>query len=111
MWPNHTKPETKNDTISNYYKNKFLVVQKLEARERLEAENTEHRTEHEQNLSAYFLIEHIIRNWEKCILRSRQMSKRYTSTSVNHKTLQPVLLSISHYIISAEPFHFQKYQP
>lgn len=91
MRPNHTKSETRNDTISNYYKNKFLVVQKLEAQERLEAENR-----HEQNLSAYFLIEHMTRNWKKCILRSQQVSKRYTSTSVNHKTLQAVLLSISH---------------
>lgn len=106
MWPNHNKSETKNDRISNYYKNKFLVVLKPQDQESLEAENR-----HEQNLSAYFLIEHITRNWKKCLLRSWQMSKRYTSISENHKTLQAVLLSISHYIISAEPFHFQKYQP
>lgn len=39
MWPKHTKLETKTDTTNNYYKNKFLVVQKLHAQERLEAEN------------------------------------------------------------------------
>lgn len=65
MWPNHNKSETKNDRISNYYKNKFLVVWKPQDQERLEAENR-----HEQNLSAYFLIEHITRNWKKCLLRS-----------------------------------------
>lgn len=39
MQPKYTKSETKNETTSNYHKNKFLVVQKLHAQQRLEAEN------------------------------------------------------------------------
>lgn len=81
--PNQRLKRTQEATTT---KRSFQQYRKLHAQERLEAENR-----HELNFSAYFLIEHVTRNRKKCILRSRQMSKRHTFISVNHKTLQAVL--------------------